>query len=414
MAGTVKQGFGEHDKSKLAAGISAGVDSNVINSSAVKGDRAVINSLTEKPTFDNTVSNESGIRGGEFKTSEGVTTENIIQKIKSSKDADFKATALNEIIQQDNSNTFTAAEKREAAQLASEVRSLSNQKSESLQWVLSNTITDSDISGRTNVLAPNSKVVNAALDQTDELGRANVKNWDELKQDAEKILRLGGQSTPEALDRVSIYLAARQSGNSEVMLSALDAVAPTTTVVDTFRERGTLSNLGSIDSKIEKQEAHLDKVSASIDADTIAKAKEKYGTSINEADDLIKDTGKLVKKSNDLTGQEFDPVKQVDVNQISIDKQQKLNVINKEYGDVSAEIASNAPVIRDASGKLITPNITPYTENSTEYDRQLTTAQMEGNNEEIIRLINDKQLLEMGQNGTVDEAIKGFDKNIEK
>lgn len=414
LAGTVKQGFGEHDKSKLAAGISAGVDSNVINSSAVKGDRAVINSLTEKPTFDNTVSNESGIRGGEFKTSEGVTTENIIQKIKSSKDADFKATALNEIIQQDNSNTFTAAEKREAAQLASEVRSLSNQKSESLQWVLSNTITDSDISGRTNVLAPNSKIVNAALDQTDELGRANVKNWDELKQDAEKILRLGGQSTPEALERVSIYLAARQSGNSEVMLSALDAVAPTTTVVDTFRERGTLSNLGSIDSKIEKQEAHLDKVSASIDADTIAKAKEKYGTSINEADDLIKDTGKLVKKSNDLTGQEFDPVKQVDVNQISIDKQQKLNVINKEYGDVSAEIASNAPVIRDASGKLITPNITPYTANSTEYDRQLTTAQMEGNNEEIIRLINDKQLLEMGQNGTVDEAIKGFDKNIEK
>lgn len=41
------------------------------------------------------------------------------------------------------------------------------------------------------------------------------------------------------------------------MLSALEAVAPTTTVVDTFRERGTLSNLGSIDARIEKDEAKL-------------------------------------------------------------------------------------------------------------------------------------------------------------
>lgn len=414
LAGKAKRGFGKDHEAKLAAGISASIDSNSVNSSAVKGDRAVINSLTEKPTFDNTVGKESGIRGGEFKSNEGVTTENVIQKIKSSKDANFKAAAFNEIIQQDKSNNYTAAEKREAAQLASEVRGLSSQKSETLQWVLSNTITDSDISGRTNVLAPNSKVVNAALDQTDEIGRANVQNWDQLKQDAEKILRLGGQHVPESIDRISIYLAARHSGNSDVMLSALDAVAPTTTVVDTFRERGTLSNLGSIDSRIQKQEAHIENVNAIIDVAAISRAKEKYGTSINEADDLIKDTGKLVEKSNDLTGKEFDPVKTVNVYQISIDKQQKINIINKEYGDVSTEIASNAPVIRDASGKLITPTITPYTANSTEYDRQLTTAQMNGNNEEVIRLINEKQLLEMGQSGAVDEASKNFDKKIDK
>lgn len=412
LAGTVKTGFGDEDKAKAAAGISAGGDVNSVNTSAVQAKRTVVNNLTETPTFNSTVSNESGIRGGEFKTNEGVTTENLISRIKNSKDANFKATAFNEIIQKDQSNTFTAAEKREAAQLASEVRSLSHQKSETLQWVISNTVTDSDISGRTNVLAPNSKVVNDALDRTDELGRNTVANWDQLKQDAEKILRLGGQSTPEALERVSIYLAARQSGNADVMLSALDAIAPTTTVVDTFRERGTLSNLGSIDAKIEKGEAKLDAVSATIDADKIARAKAKYGTTINEADSMVAETGEKVKKSDNLTGQEFDPVGSVSVTQKSIDKQQKIDVINKNYGDVSTEIGSNAPVIKDASGKIITPTIEAYTAHSTEYDRQLSTAQMDGNNEEVIRLINEKQQLELGNSGVVDAANKKFQEKV--
>lgn len=412
LAAKVKTGFNDNDKAKAAAGISTGVDVNSVNSSAVQGKRTVINDLTERPTFDNTVSNESGIRGGEFKSNEGVTTENLISRIKNSKDADFKATAFNEIIQKDQSNSFTVAEKREAAQLASEVQSLSHQKSETLQWVISNTLTDSDISGRTNVLAPNSKVVNAALDRTDELGRNTVANWDQLKQDAEKILRLGGQSTPEALERVSIYLAARQSGNADVMLSALEAVAPTTTVVDTFRERGTLSNLGSIDARIEKDEAKLDAASATIDADKIAKAKAKYGTTINEAEDLITETGEKVKKSNDLTGQEFDPVRNVNVSQISIDKQQKIDVMNKEYGNVSTAIASNAPAITDASGKILTPTIEAYTAHPTEYDRQLTTAQMDGNNEEVIRLINEKQQLELGSSGVVDAATQKFENKV--
>lgn len=412
LAAKVKTGFGDNDKAKAAAGISTGVDVNSVNSSAVQGKRNVINDLTERPTFDSTVSDESGIKGGEFKSNEGVTTENLISRIKNSKDANFKATAFNEIIQKDQSNSFTVAEKREAAQLASEVQSLSHQKSETLQWVISNTLTDSDISGRTNVLAPNSKVVNAALDRTDELGRNTVANWDQLKQDAEKILRLGGQSTPEALERVSIYLAARQSGNADVMLSALDAVAPTTTVVDTFRERGTLSNLGSIDARIEKDEAKLDAASATIDADKIAKAKAKYGTTINEAEGLITDTGEKVKKSIDLTGQEFDPVRNVNVSQISIDKQQKIDVINKEYGNVSTAIASNAPAITDASGKIITPTIEAYTAHSTEYDRQLTKAQMDGNNEEVIRLINEKQQLELGNSGVVDAATQKFENKV--
>lgn len=412
LAGTVKTGFGNEDKAKVAAGISAGGDVNSVNSSAVQGKRTVINNLTEKPTFDNTVSNESGIKGGDFKSNDGVTTENLISRIKNSKDANFKATAFNEIIQKDQSNSYTVAEKREAAQLASEVRSLSSQKSESLQWVISNTLSDSDISGRTNVLAPNSKVVNEALDRTDELGRNNVSNWDQLKQDAEKILRLGGQSTPEALDRVSIYLAARQSGNSDVMLSALDAVAPTTTVVDTFRERDTLSNLGSIDSKMEKDGSRLDAVNATIDIDTISRAKAKYGNTINEADELITQTGNKVKKSENLTGQEFEPVRSLNVSQISIDKQQKIEIINKNYGDVSSEIASNAPVIKDAAGKLITPTIEAYTPHSTEYDRQVATAQMDGNNEEIIRLINEKQQLELGSSRVVDAATDKFEKKV--
>lgn len=412
LAANVRSGFIEKAKAKLVAGVSVGVDSNVVNASTVKADRGVINSLTEKPTFDNTKIDESGIRGGEFKTKEGVTTENIIAKIKNSKDANFKATALNEIIQQDNSNTFTAAEKREAAQLTSEVRSLSNQKSETLQWVLSNTITDSDVSGRTNVLAPNSKVFNAALDNIDQLGQDNVQNWDQLKQSAAHQLRLGGNSIPETIERVSIYMAARHSHNSEVMHAALDAVAPTTTVVDNFRERGTFSNLESIDSRMAKQNPHFKEVSASIDVDTIAKAKERFGTSITEADDLIQKTGDLVKKSTDLSGKEFEPVKQINVNQIAIDKQQKLDVINKEYGDVSANIASNAPVIVDASGKLITPTITPYKANPTEYDRQLTQAQKDGDNAAVIKLLNEKQLLKKGENASVDEATKEFEKKI--
>lgn len=196
------------------------------------------------------------------------------------------------------------------------------------------------------------------------------------------------------------------------MLSALEAVAPTTTVVDTFRERGTLSNLGSIDARIEKDEAKLDAASATIDADKIAKAKAKYGTTINEAEDLITETGEKVKKSNDLTGQEFDPVRNVNVSQISIDKQQKIDVMNKEYGNVSTAIASNAPAITDASGKILTPTIEAYTAHSTEYDRQLTTAQMDGNNEEVIRLINEKQQLELGSSGVVDAATQKFENKV--
>lgn len=408
----VKQGFRDNDKSKFVAGISASLDVNNINSSALQTKRTVINDLTEKPTFNNNVGDESGIRGGEFKTNEGVTTENIISKIKNSKDANFKATALNEIIQSDTSNSYTVAEKKEAAQLASEVKNLSNQKSETLQWVVSNTLSDSDIAGRTNALAPNSKIVNEALDRTDELGKNTVANWDQLKQDAEKILRLGGQNTPEALERVSIYVAARQSGNSDVMLSALDAVTGTTTVAETFRQEGTLSKLGSIDSRIEEDKAYLGSLSTQIDTDTIERAKAKYGTSIEETEKLITDVEKKVKDSKDLTGQEFDPVRTLNIQQIAIDKQEKLNIINKNYGDVSAQLASNAPVIHDEKGNLITPKIEAFSAYPTEYDRQVATAQMDGNNEEVIRLINEKQQLELGNSGAVDEALRKFDEKV--
>ncbi|MPS92760.1 conjugal transfer protein TraG N-terminal domain-containing protein [Comamonas sp.] len=412
LAATAKGGIGGKDKVKAAAGVSIGGDVNVVNSSAVQGKRTVVNQLTENPTFDSTVNNEHGIKGGESKNNQAVTTENLISRIKNSKDANFKATALNEIIQQDQSNNYSIAEKREAAQLASEVQSLSGQKSQALQWVISNSISDSDISGRTNVLAPNSKVVNAALDKTDELGRSNVTNWDQLKGDAEKILRLGGQSTPDAIERVSIFLAARQSGNSEVMLSAMDAIAPSTTVVDTFRERDTLSNLSSANSRMKAEDEKFNSISSTIDAETISKAKEKYGTSFDKADELISSTGDLVKKSNNLTGQEFDPIKQVNVNQISIDKQAKIQNINKEYGDVSSEIASNAPVIKDSNGKLITPTVTSFSDYPTEYDRQIANAQKDGNNEEIIRLLNEKQQLELGNSEAVNKITSELDTKL--
>ncbi|EOZ8645571.1 conjugal transfer protein TraG N-terminal domain-containing protein [Acinetobacter baumannii] len=412
LAATAKGGLGGKDKIKAAAGVSIGGDVNVVNSSAVQGKRTVVNPLTENPTFDSTVNNEHGIRGGETKNNQAVTTENIISRIKNSKDADFKATALNEIIQKDQSNNYTVAEKREAAQLASEVRSLSGQKSQALQWVISNSISDSDISGRTNVLAPNSKVVNAALDKTDELGRSSVSNWDQLKENAQKILRLGGQSTPDALDRISIFLAARQSGNSEVMLSAMEAIAPSTTVVDTYRERGTLTNLGSANSRMEKEDEKFSSISSTIDAETIIKAKEKYGTTFEKADELITNTGDLVKKSNNLTGQEFDPIKQVHVNRVSIDKQEKIEKLNKEYGDISTELASNAPLIRDTNGKLITPTVTSFADYPTEYDRQIATAQKEGNNEEVIRLLNERQKLDLGQNDSVDKITSDLDREL--
>lgn len=412
LSAKTKTGFGNDDKTKAAVGISASTSATNVNASTVQNKRTVINDLTERPTFDNTVSSESGIKGGEFKTNEGVTTENLISRIKNSKDANFKATALNEIIQKDQSNTYTVAEKREAAQLASEVKNLSSQKSETLQWVISSTITDSDISGRTNVLAPNSKVVNAALDRTDELGRNTLANWDQLKQDAEKILRLGGQTTPEAIERVSIYLAASQSGNSDVMLSALDAVTSSTMVAENFREKDTLSKLGSIDARIEKDEAKLDKLSSTIDTNMIAKAKAKYGTNLNETENLVSEVEGKVKKSKDLTGQEFDPIRSVNVSQIAIDKQEKIEIINKTYGNLSAEISSNAPVIKDASGKLTAPTIEAFKDYPTEYDRQVATAQMDGNNEEVIRLINEKQQLELGNSGVVDAATQKFQNKV--
>lgn len=412
LGAKVQADLGGKKKPQAAAGISVGGDVNTVNASAVQNKRTVVNDLTEKPTFNSTVTDQNGIKGGEYKTSDGVTTENIISKIKNSNDANFKATALNEIIQQDQTNAYTVAEKREAAQLASEVRSLSGQKSESLQWVISNTISDSDISGRTNSLAPNSKVVNEALDRTDALGRSTVSNWEQLKTDAEKILRLGGQSTPDAIDRASIFLAAKQSGNADVILSALDAISPTTSVVGTFRDHGTYSNLGSIDPRMKADEEKLNTLSSSIDADAIAKAKAKYGTSIEQADNLATQSEKMVKGSIDLTGQEFDPVKQVHITQISIDKQEKIQKINEEYGDAHTEISSNAPKIRDSSGKLITPEVKAFSDYSTEYDRQLATAQKEGDNEEIIRLINERQQLQLGHSAAVNNAANTFDQSV--
>lgn len=61
LAAKVKTGFGDNDKAK-ALRVFTGVDVNSVNSSAVQGKRNVINDLTERPTFDSTVSDESGIK----------------------------------------------------------------------------------------------------------------------------------------------------------------------------------------------------------------------------------------------------------------------------------------------------------------------------------------------------------------
>lgn len=397
------------DKPQAAAGISTAIDNTVLNVGGVNVNRSVVNNLTEIPTFNSTVKDTNGLRGGTFNGKEQVTTENILSRIKNSKDANFKATALNEIIQSNQSNAYTAAEKREAAQLTSEVRGLSAQKSESIQWVMANGISDSDLVGRTNVLAPNSKLVNQALDKTDALGRETVSNWDQLKADAEKILRQGGNSVPEAIERASIFVAARHSGNADVMLSGLDAISPNSAVVDTFRERGTISNLLSADELIKEEKAHLSTIPREINnVEALKQAQRKYGTNIDEASSLLNQVEKSVAKSTDLTGQKFDPVTHVDVFQTAINKDEKLAKINQEYNSLSTELSSQAPAIIDANGKLITPKMESFRDYSTEYDRQLAVAQKGGDNEEIIRLINERQQLELGNNAAVDKAASTF------
>jgi conjugal transfer mating pair stabilization protein TraG len=404
-----KQEGKSKDKTQAAVGISTSVDNTVLNVGGVNVNRGVVNDLTEIPTFNSTVKDTNGLRGGTFNNKDQVTTENILSKIKNSKDANFKATALNEIIQSNQSNAYTAAEKREAAQLTSEVRGLSAQKSESIQWVMANGISDSDLVGRTNVLAPNSKLVNQALDKTDALGRETVTNWDQLKADAEKILRQGGNSVPEAIERASIFVAARHSGNADVMLSGLDAISPHSTVVDTFRERGTISNLLGADELIKDEKAHLSSLPREINnVEALKQAQLKYGTNIDEASSLVNQVENSVTKSIDLTGQNFDEVTNVDVFQRAINKDEKLAKINQEYNSLSTELSSQAPAIIDSNGKLITPKMESYRDYSTEYDRQLAVAQKGGDNEEIIRLINERQQLELGNNAAVDKAASTF------
>ena len=403
----------DKNKTQAAVGISTSIDNTVLNVGGVKVNRSVVNDLTENPTFNSTVKDTNGLRGGTFNNKEQVTTENILSKIRNSKDANFKATALNEIIQSNQSNAYTAAEKREAAQLTSEVRGLSAQKSESIQWVMANGISDSDLVGRTNVLAPNSKLVNQALDKTDALGRETVTNWDQLKADAEKILRQGGNSVPEALERASIFVAARHSGNADVMLSGLDAISPNSAVVDTFRERGTISNLLSADEKIKEEKSHLSTIPREINnVEALKQAQRKHGGSIDEAESLLNQVEKAVAKSTDLTGQAFDSVAHVDVFQTSINKDEKLAIINKEYKTLSAELSSQAPAVIDEKGKLITPKMESFRDYSTEYDRQLAVAQKDGNNEEIIRLIDERQQLKLMNNDAVNKAVSAFGETV--
>ncbi|NNH76494.1 hypothetical protein HLH17_02100 [Acinetobacter sp. ANC 5380] len=399
-------------KSKLAAGITGSIDGTTANSGKVVLARKTINDDTDDTSFNRSNDSTTGINGGSFKDQNKVTIEDTISRIQRSNSATFKAQSYNEIIQKDTSNAYSVAEKREAARLESEVRSLSQQKAESIQYVMATSITDTDLSGRLNTLAPNSQLTHKAIDRTDELGSKLVDNWDQLKADAEKKLRLGGHAVPETIERVSVFIAAKHSNNAEVMYSGLDIISPVSTV-EHFQNRETLEQLNSLPSNMNKQIKALEK-STNFDTKELEKAISNNRIGQENALEEINNGIKQTRNAVGLTEQKFDTLETVEVSKILLDDKAITKQIRGEHVTDSNAITAKGPVIADKDGNLILPQANNWTENPTKADKEIVEAGKQENWDQVTLLINQMQQLELGKSKVVDDEAKKFAEEIKK
>ena len=393
----------------------AGIDGVISGASQKVGrieiKRDTINDKTDTPTFGTNINIAQGINGGTYKESQKVTTEDNLSEIKRSNSANFKAQSYNEIIQNSTSNAFTISEKQEAARLASEVKSLSTQKAQSIQFVLAANLSDTELSGRLNSLTPSSALTHKALDRTDELGGQLVSNWDQLKSDAEKKLRLGGHAIPETIERVSIFVAAKHSGNADLMYSALEVVAPTSTT-DSFKESKTLEKLTALPQDLNSATKDLEKRTNFTTSELKQAIKNNKIGQENALDEINKGSS-LVSGAVGLTGQQFETPKQISIQPVFLKEDAISQKIESNYVTDANAISRKGPSVVDGNGNLLTPTTAKaWEERSTHADESLKSHIDNGDTESALKLWEKKQLLELGKSEKVTSEVDKFKESL--
>lgn len=402
--GKIGKVFGDNGGSN--AGVGVGINGSAIK--AATGNLKVTGTYidptkTSEPTGKETTTKTTGIESVNYTESEKVSGSRLTGKIDNTQSNDFKAIKLNEAIQRSNSKSLTVADKQEASDLTREIQGLSYQKMAAVQQAMTNTVTDRDIGGLVNPLTPNSQQVMRSLEATDQLAREKIPNWDDLKQDAMKKLSYGGNIDEQVMQYQAIWLAARQSGNSDVMLSAIDALSPTGSFNDRFRENKTFEQIANAENKGREIENHITPHTKHIpkSIERLDKGISAANFDLNKLPNDIKNPEES--SSNGLIKQHIAPVIGFQVTIKDINKEQAHEKIAKKYDQDSSGIE---PQFKNESEKLPTKAGQPSV-HVNQADKDMTTSALVFDNKAVDQILQAK--IDLAEGKTV-PIIKLTDK----
>jgi conjugal transfer mating pair stabilization protein TraG len=221
--GAIKEAI-KGTKTRANASVGGAAGPAAVDAANITVERSKIDDDTRTPT-EKAVGEKLDILRLTKSDVDQVSGKEATYNVQNSGSYNFRAEALNEAIQRDRSGLISASEKEEASQLLEKMRSLTYHKAQVYSTVLSNSVSDRDLVGMMNKYSPRSNEIITKIDNLDELGSKNVRNWDELKAMGERNAMLGGHSDQDNIRRVAIFFAATHSNNSEVTMGAINAVS---------------------------------------------------------------------------------------------------------------------------------------------------------------------------------------------
>lgn len=219
-----KKGFIKDSKVGAEASLGARGDARTSATNVLNVGESRVGDNTPNETEKRSSASQDTVKIGNSTTTSN-TGKEAKYSVAASSDYDYAASRLNEKIQNSRTGTISASERQEAKSLLEEMQTLSKHKQEIYSSVLSNSVSDRDLAGMMNDLSPRSQQVKDSIDNLDRLGRDRVDHWEELKSMGERNARLGGHHDQQTIERLSVFFAATHSNNSDVTISAINAVS---------------------------------------------------------------------------------------------------------------------------------------------------------------------------------------------
>ena len=342
---------------------------------------------------------------------------NAKYKTSSNSSSDFKAQQWNEIIQADRTGTLSTAEKQEASNLVSQVKKINEERSETLSSVMSNAISDRDISGMLNPLSGRSDAVREGLALTDKMGQERIQNWETLKQMGLENARKGGHHDQETMNSIAIFYAASLGNDTDTKIQAITSVSGVA-VGNNFsnnREMFAVPNAEATQQKLKHDMGQFD----SIDNNHLVNESKKLGLlAPNQTAELINGSQADTARAKGLMHQKLDGIKHVNTDgMVVLDHGKNAKEVTDFYASAKVDTSSRAPKLTDENGNLIFHKVTPQNGLAFEapIDKQITEASDAGDEKKVAELLTKQNNALTGRTTieTADRIIEAAKKRAE-